>query len=670
MDHTRLRGLLATGLLLAVAACASAPEPTSTPVVRPAPSASPSPSPTPEQTLMIALDGDLVGGLSNAADDVHTARAAAFLYNGLYGYDDRLTPVPALARDLATVTPDGLTWTIELRDGIEFHDGTPLTADDVVQTYELARSANCRFERQRCLSGVLATVAGIDDLTVSFTLRSPMASFGTTHLGLWIESKDAIDASHARFRQGLEGVTVAEVSAFLEEVSAEEAVPTGPAGDDGNPTVDHGRLRSGGEDLLRSAGMQLPSEASHTTDGVLDVDRYVGDILARIRAIDASFTSRPIDALAAAYPYLDFQEDPVGTGPFEFASYDPGARLEFVANEAYFLGVPAIQRLSFPIIATNADAAQALAGGDIDWNFPLEDATYDDIRDDPDLRFVEYPEFSFLGLYFNLHPESGGLFVDRNLRQAVSYCFDKPSTAATATDGHGTAIYSDIPPMSWAYPPTGLNQYPTDPVRARELIEASGWTRGEDGIYMKDDRRLATVVAVREGFPQRTRWLEVVAEQVRACGIELGWKEVPFTSIVRMLDVYPHVNAAAPDTRRPFDAYLGGFGTTVEPDPFRLYHSTECSSAERSSTFNFICYQNPAVDGLIEAGRRETDPTRRATIYHQYAVALSQDLPVIYAWSDLVREGIRASIGTTAPEGLRLDSPTWFHQVEKLTNVK
>jgi peptide/nickel transport system substrate-binding protein len=164
--------------------------------------------------------------------------------------------------------------------------------------------------------------------------------------------------------------------------------------------------------------------------------------------------------------------------------------------------------------------------------------------------------------------------------------------------------------------------------------------------------------------------MELVAEQVLACGIELRVKEVSFAAIVRMLDVYPHVNAADPGSRRPFDAYLGGFNTTAEPDPFRLYHSTECSSAERSSTFNYICYANPAVDRLIEAGRSETDPALRAAIYQQYAVALADDLPVVYAWSDLAREGIRASIGTTAAGGLALDTPTWFQQMEKLTNVR
>ena len=223
--------------------------------------------------------------------------------------------------------------------------------------------------------------------------------------------------------------------------------------------------------------------------------------------------------------------------------------------------------------------------------------------------------------------------------------------------------------MSWAYPTEGLNEYPTDPARARELIETSGWTPGDDGIYVKAGRRLATVVAVREGFPERVRWLELVAEQVRACGIELGIKEVPFTTIVRMLDVYPHVNAAAPESRRPFDAYLGGFDTTVEPDPFRLYHSTECSSAERSSTFNFICYQSAAVDGLIDAARirRTWTSGRRSTT--STPSPCRRTCRVIYAWSDIAREGLRASVGTTDAGGLSLDTPTWFHEMEKLTNV-
>ncbi len=618
----------------------------------------------------MALASDLSGGLSNAAAGPDTPRVASFLFDGLYGRDAHLAPVPRLAAGLATVSADGLTWMVRLRNGVAFHDGTDLTADDVVQTYEIARSPNCRFARALCAGSVLAAVTKVDPLTVLFTLRAPLASFATTHLGIWIDSKAAVDAAYARFRGGVDAVSASDTTTFLDDVATEEGAPTGPVGEDGATTIDYGRFRADGEALLTKAGVALPNEATYTSDGNVDLDGYVRDLVARVRAIDATFTARPIDALAAAYPYLDTQLQPVGTGPFRFDAYTPGDRVDLVANDRYFLGAPTIRRMSFPIIPDPAVAGQALVDGDIDWLPSLPAAVFDEFRADPALRFVEYHEPSFLGLYFNLHPDSGALFADRNLRQAVASCFDKPSTARTATDGAGEAIYSEIPPESWAYPSDGLDIYAVDRAKAKALIEASGWKLGADGIYAKAGRRLSTVVAVRAGFPPRTRWLELVADQVRACGIELTAAEIPFAAIVHMLDVYPHVNAAAPDARRPFDAYFGGFNTTDEPDPYRLYYSAECSSAERSSTFNYICYQSPVVDRLILAGRSETDPTLRAAIYHQYAVTLAQDLPVIYAWSDIAREGIRASVGTTDPGGLMLDTPTWSNEVEKLTNVK
>ena len=317
-----------------------------------------------------------------------------------------------------------------------------------------------------------------------------------------------------------------------------------------------------------------------------------------------------------------------------------------------------------------SDPTRALADGLIDWWAEVPAASYERIRSDPDVRFVEYPEFGFLGLSFNLHPEADGLFVDRRLRQALASCFDNEATVAAATGGHGLAIDSEIPRMSWAYPATALPAYPVDRDRAAELIESAGWSLGEDGIYEQGDRRLSTVVPLREGFPERTAWLRSVAEQVRSCGIELQPEEVSFDAILDMLAVYPHVNAATPDAGRPFDAYFGGLDVYLDPDPYRLYHSSECTSAERPNTYNFVCYQDPEVDQLIEAGQVETDLERRAAIYGEYAGRIAEDLPVIYAWSDLVREGIASTIGTTDPDGLALDTPTWYAPLERLTNVR
>ena len=271
-----------------------------------------------------------------------------------------------------------------------------------------------------------------------------------------------------------------------------------------------------------------------------------------------------------------------------------------------------------PVIKDDIAGGQALAAGQVDWKYSLEGGTYNEIKDDAELKFAEYPDFGFFSLYFNLR--KGQLFADKNLRQAVDYCFDKEATAKAATDDLGVAIYSEIPPASWAYPTSGLNTYPMDPTKSKALIEASGWTLGSDGIYEKDGKKLSTTVAVRAGKPNRSKWMQLMSDQVKACGIDIKFKEVDFGALLNMLNTYPHINAAAPEAGKPFDAYFGGFGTTYDPDPFSLYHSSQCTTAEQPELYNYICYQNPEVDKLIDQGLRRTDQAARAKIYQDYAV--------------------------------------------------
>ena len=58
------------------------------------------------------------------------------LYNKLLAYDADNQLVPDLAADLPAVSDDGLVYTIPLRQGVKFHDGTVMTAQDVKFSYD------------------------------------------------------------------------------------------------------------------------------------------------------------------------------------------------------------------------------------------------------------------------------------------------------------------------------------------------------------------------------------------------------------------------------------------------------------------------------------------------------------------------------------------------------
>jgi peptide/nickel transport system substrate-binding protein len=71
------------------------------------------------------------------------------VYDTVLQLDADNIPRPHLAREVR-VAPDGLTYTVGLRSGVRWHDGRPLTADDVKFTYEYFRRIPTAASRRRC----------------------------------------------------------------------------------------------------------------------------------------------------------------------------------------------------------------------------------------------------------------------------------------------------------------------------------------------------------------------------------------------------------------------------------------------------------------------------------------------------------------------------------------
>jgi len=98
----------------------------------------------------------------------------------------RTTPEGTLVPDLAsgyTVSDDKKTYTFTIRDNAEFHDGTPITADDVMFTVLLAQNPAIKSPKRANWEGVVPSV--IDEKTISFTLKTPYAPFvENTTLGI------------------------------------------------------------------------------------------------------------------------------------------------------------------------------------------------------------------------------------------------------------------------------------------------------------------------------------------------------------------------------------------------------------------------------------------------------------------------------------------------------
>ncbi|WP_435281975.1 ABC transporter substrate-binding protein [Streptomyces koelreuteriae] len=98
------------------------------------------------------------------------------IFDGLLAHDADLKLKPALAAALPEVADGGRTYTYTLRDGVEFSDGEPLTAADVVYTYRTALDAKTNNTFKSELDAVKKVEASGDDKVV-FTLKYPYAAF-------------------------------------------------------------------------------------------------------------------------------------------------------------------------------------------------------------------------------------------------------------------------------------------------------------------------------------------------------------------------------------------------------------------------------------------------------------------------------------------------------------
>ena len=96
------------------------------------------------------------------------------IYPGLFSYDQNEKLTPDLAENF-TISPDKKIYTITLKDSLRWSDGEPITADDVIYTFEMIQNPETGSPLYVSFQGV--QIEKIDDKTVRFTLKEPFAPF-------------------------------------------------------------------------------------------------------------------------------------------------------------------------------------------------------------------------------------------------------------------------------------------------------------------------------------------------------------------------------------------------------------------------------------------------------------------------------------------------------------
>lgn len=309
-----------------------------------------------------------------------------------------------------------------------------------------------------------------------------------------------------------------------------------------------------------------------------------------------------------------FNQHPIGTGPFIFESWQQGDYIRVKANPDFWRGKPILAEIIWRIMPDYTSRLVALETGEI-YATGVNPEDYARIVKLPSVNVFEFDDFFYGYVGYNLRQP---LFADKTVRQALSRAVDKEKLVAAMLKGHGTAAYCPTAPLSWTYT-ADVPSFKYDPAGSAKLLVESGWAKGPEGIWAKPGRLLAFTLYVSKGSKIGVDAATLLQRYWKAAGIKVDIQIIDFSTLVSLLN--------KPEDPKKFDAVLMGWSLGLDPDSYEIWHSSQFPKG-----LNFIGYNNPQVDKLIEQGRTTLDQARRKKIYQELYRQIAADQPYLFIW--------------------------------------
>ncbi|HWV23201.1 MAG TPA: ABC transporter substrate-binding protein [Thermomicrobiales bacterium] len=291
---------------------------------------------------------------------------------------------------------------------------------------------------------------------------------------------------------------------------------------------------------------------------------------------------------------------PVGSGPFKFVSYDPGASVELEANPEYFGEGPYLERLVYQIIPDPNTAAQSLQNGEIDFVDGIPNTLVPTFEADPNFKIAPkvYPSPIYFG--FNLEHEP---LDNLDVRRAIGMAIDRDQIVATALGGFGTAEDRYYPSViEWASNP--------DAVAPALDVDGANALLDEAGFPMNGNSRFKVRLLYFTGWQEVADTATVLKEQMGAIGVEVELVLLEYAAWEEQVEA------------GDFDIALQGGFQGPDPANLNLRWGT-------GSTLNRWHYSNSEFDELLKEGDAGSNQEERAKIYFQAEQILADDVPTI-----------------------------------------
>lgn len=424
------------------------------------------------------------------------------IFEGLVGFNRDLELVPELAASWE-VSEDATEITFHIREGVTFHDGTPVNAETIKAYFEWALNPeNSINARAQSVFENVAKIEVVDPYTLHFTLEKPNSLMIYTF------------------------------------------------------ATSNGRI-------LSPAAIEKYGE---------DVGRH-----------------------------------PVGTGPYQFVSWNnPVITLEAYDNY-WGEGPPYVECIEFVVVPNAATRVAQLQAGEVAFIEQLPAQLASAVENSSNLEVAVTPSTFMRAFQMNTQVEP---FNDVRVRKALNYAINKEQLVDVAIGGYGTVVTSAITDSTRGYAPQPPYEY--DPERARELLAEAGY---EDGFTAK--------MLTFNGTLYRTVG-QVLQQMLADVGVTLELNPTESGALIEK--IFKPIEETELET-----SLVGANASTGLAN--RSLVASFATSSWPPAWNNWSFYSNPEVDRLLEEAIHTIDQEERLGMYARVQEIIWNDAPWVFLYS-------------------------------------
>lgn len=315
----------------------------------------------------------------------------------------------------------------------------------------------------------------------------------------------------------------------------------------------------------------------------------------------------------------------MGTGMWQVESWEENRRLILKRNENYWAKEREVakgrwnyERIVYSVIQESSVRLENLKKGNLSYLVPTNKQFAKEMDGEPfgtkitKVQAVNRTPNSYRFIGWNNRHEILG---NKDVRWALSHLANIRLWAKKFEYDLSEPTIGPMSPKTDQHDPL-LKAVSFNRKEARKRLAAAGWSKaGPDGFLVKEGKRFEITIL----FPSQAKdvyepMLTEYKNQAKRVGIDIQLRGLEWTSFVKKLD------------ERDFDAVVLGWTRAHDPDLKQIWHSD--SIKEQGS--NFVAYENPELDKLIDEHRKTMSYDERVKLARKMQNLIYNDQPYTF----------------------------------------